>query len=352
MKLVHSFSEIFQHKKYNKIACDIYGVLHDGYLAYPYTVETLKKLQQLNQQVILLSNSSRMYPALSKQLETKFNISTFVYNDILSSGKLTQLFLQDCDTYLTKKVKNMDISCHATLRDSQQPSMTAIEFCQHYLVNKNNNNKIYRFFIAGDLDYLTPLFQDLTSFQPTDHWEDDEMDFVLLGSIQPLDKNNTTIIDTYNEESIQQHYMPFLKSCLKRNIPLVCVNPDVLAPHGTYDDGSQRLLICPGYIGAMYEAIGGKVLYFGKPFKSIYDYLLQDQKEQDQSILCVGDNINTDVLGATEANLDVVLILGGVHASSLLSLIDDEQQLIDQVRQLCQLENIQEPTYLMPYLKY
>ncbi|CAO3618581.1 unnamed protein product [Cunninghamella blakesleeana] len=375
MKLVQSFSDIFQHKEYKTIACDIYGVLHDGFQAYPYTVEALKTIQQQKQdsKVILLSNSSRMYLALSKQLENKFNISTLLYNDVLSSGKLTRLFLQDCHTYLTNRMNPsspppMKISCHATLRDQQYPSMTAIDFCNHYLITKNKDEPIKKFFIAGDVDYLLPLYHDLnTVFQPIYDWENEEMDFVLLGSIQNLYKKEV-IIDTYNEQSIQQHYMPFLNHCLKKEIPLICVNPDVLAPHGTYEDGSQRLLICPGYIGELYESMGGKVLYFGKPFKSIYDYLINQQQQEQQeqgdekeeekkgnkspSILCVGDNVSTDVLGATEANLDVVFILGGVHASSLLPLLDDEQQLIDQVKELCQLENIQEPTYLMPYLKY
>ncbi|KAI8079768.1 HAD-like domain-containing protein [Halteromyces radiatus] len=360
MKILQSFSELYANgEQYDTIACDIYGVLHDGYEPYPYTMETLKELQQRKQDVVLLSNSSRMYSALSQQLIDKFNITPQAYNDILSSGKLTRLFLQDCQMYTT--TKQDIVSCFATVGGNASISnsninhqstiattMTAAGFCQQYqLALKQEDTKI-RFFIAGDVDYLEPLYRDLTVFEATDDWY--SMEFVLVGSIQRLYGDDE--VNPFDEESVQQHYKPFFDICLKRGIPFICTNPDVLAPHGVNQDGSQRLLLCPGYIGQLYESMGGTVLYFGKPFSSIYKYLQNKQNNQSGGrILCIGDNVATDVLGANDADLDVVLILGGVHASTLLSTKNDTE-LLSQVRDLCQQAGTREPTYVMPYLRY
>ncbi|KAI8337982.1 HAD-like domain-containing protein [Chlamydoabsidia padenii] len=338
MKYIKSFSELADlDTKYDTIACDIYGVLHDGYEPYPYTLSTLQHLTKQAPQVILLSNSSRMYKALSHQLANTFNIQPDAYNDILSSGRLTRLFLEDCQRYLMPGDDTWTPSCHAThCHQSTQTSLTAVEFCQQ----QNWEHQQVRFFIAGGIDYLGPLYHDLDRFTPTQDWHD--MDIILLGSIKRLYGDDP--IDLYDEHSIQTHYRPFLTACVARQVPMLCTNPDVWAPSGTHDDGSQRLLICPGYIGELYKAMGGHVLYFGKPFSSIYDHL-------GRASLCVGDNVATDVLGATRAGLDVVLILGGVHAKDF-SDDQEEEQVLDQVRVLCQEAGTQEPTYVMPYLRW
>jgi HAD superfamily hydrolase (TIGR01450 family) len=328
MKFINSFSELAEVQKYDTIACDIYGVLHDGYEPYPYTLQTLQHLESRNQ-VVLLSNSSRMYPALSHQLSSTFNIAPAAYNDILSSGKLTRLFLEDCQRYLEGQATATQLG--------------AQDFCAQ---QEWTTKRVVRFFIAGGLDYLGPLYHGLDCFEPTEDW--DAMAFVLLGSIKPL--YGTDKVDPFDETSVIAHYRPFLEKCLARKVPVICTNPDVWAPSGINPiDGSQRLLICPGYVGEMYKAMGGQVLYFGKPYKTIYDYL--GKSSGGRKILCVGDNVATDVLGANDSGLDVVLILGGVHAKQFPNL-HDLHTVFAQVRQLCQEAGTQEPTYVMPYLRW
>lgn len=336
MKFINSLSELTAVQKYETIACDIYGVLHDGYEPYPYTLQTLQHLQSRNQeQVVLLSNSSRMYPALSHQLASTFNIAPAAYNDILSSGKLARLFLEDCQRCIDGRAA-AGSSCYATVNSTTR--LGAHDFC-----DQQGWTAPVRFFVAGGLDYLGPLYHGLDGFEPTEDW--DAMAFVLLGSIKRL--YGTDDVDPFDEASVTTHYRPFLEKCLARHVPVICTNPDVWAPSGVNpEDGSQRLLICPGYVGEMYRAMGGQVLYFGKPYKTIYDYL-----DDGKKILCVGDNVATDVLGATEAGLDVVLILGGVHAKQLPDF-QDHQAVFTQVRQLCQEAGTQEPTYVMPYLRW
>lgn len=344
MQIVDGFKEIFSQKEYDTIACDIYGVIHDGIQAYPFSKDALTQCKANGDHVILLSNSTRLQDRLDAAMSSKFGITNDSYQEILSSGVLTKLFLKDIAEYLeTNKVKSA--SCHATARqDGRSMRMEPEEFASKYL-------KTGKFFLAGDPDWQEPLYLPLApTITRTMDW--DEMEFLLLGSIRGVNPDRNPI-DPFNEEQVQADYRPLLAKCLEKGIPVICANPDVFAPNGVNEeDGSTKLLICPGYVGKMYEDMGGKVLYFGKPFKSIYEFLIENKtKFKNSNVICVGDNITTDIKGATEAGLDVVMILGGVHNEELKSATNDEE-LKAKVKELCVEHGSKEPTYLMRFFKY
>lgn len=350
MKIVENFTEILQQVKYDTIACDIYGVIHDGIQAYTYSKSALKELKSRDEHVILLSNSTRLEDKLNINMKTKFDIDNTCYQEILSSGVLTKLFLKDlAESLETGQVKSP--SCHATAQfHGTSTRIEADEFAKKYL-------KSGRFFLAGDPDWQEPLYLPLSPTMTRVHdWE--QMEFVLLGSIRGLYPDERPV-DPFNEEEVRKDYYPLLEKCLEKEIPIICANPDVFAPNGLDSDGNTKLLICPGYVGKMYEEMGGQVLYFGKPFKSIYDYLIENKAkssikhgdgEPSKRIVCVGDNVATDIKGATEAGLDVVMILGGVHWEELKDAKDDDE-LKSRVRKLCKEFGSQEPTYLMKLLR-
>lgn len=351
MRLVQNFTEILQQVKYDTIACDIYGVIHDGIKAYPYSKSALQELKSHDEHVILLSNSTRLQDKLDVNMTSKFNIDSSCYEEILSSGVLTKLFLNDVANSLkTGELKR--IACHATAQlKGESTRMEPDEFAKKYL-------KTGKFFLAGDPDWQEPLYLPLAPTL-TRVYDWDQIEFVLLGSIRGLYPEEKPV-DPFSEKDVRADYQPLLNKCLERDIPIICANPDVFAPNGLDAEGNTKLLICPGYVGQMYEEMGGQVLYFGKPFKSIYEYLIKNKakesvKEGDNQsstrIICVGDNIATDVKGATEAGLDVVMILGGVHWEDLKDAKDDEE-LKSRVREMCKKFGSPEPTYLMPLLRY
>ncbi|KAI8978017.1 HAD-like domain-containing protein [Pilobolus umbonatus] len=346
MKVVDSLSEILSKQKYDTIACDIYGVLHDGIQTYPYSQSALHLSQESHQRILLLSNSTRLQDKLEKSLQNTFEIDNTCYEEIISSGKLTKLFLADMAEYLSEGKMKYPPACHATaLVKGKGSRMEPDEFSRKYL-------KTGKFFLAGDPDWQEPLYMPLSPIISRVYdWN--EMDFVLLGSIRGLSPEKD--IDVFSEKEVREDYQPLLDKCLERGIPIICANPDVFAPNGLNEDGTTKFLICPGYVGQMYEDMGGMVLYFGKPFKSIYEYLMthksQSTNRHADRILCVGDNIATDIKGATDAGLDVVLILGGVHYEEFKA-IQDEDTLKMKVKELCDECNSKEPTYIMPLLKY
>ena len=84
---------------------------------------------------------------------------------------------------------------------------------------------------------------------------------------------------------------------------LVCTNPDLTVHRGNKEE------YCAGYIAKIFESIGGKVIYYGKPYKEIYKMCF----EENEKVLAIGDNLRTDIKGANNLNKDCLFISGGVH---------------------------------------
>jgi ribonucleotide monophosphatase NagD (HAD superfamily) len=72
---------------------------------------------------------------------------------------------------------------------------------------------------------------------------------------------------------------------------------------------------CAGALADLYEGMGGRVLWYGKPHPSIYDYAvgLAGHPPRD-AVLVVGDALVTDMLGAAAQGFDAVFVQGGIHA--------------------------------------
>lgn len=88
-----------------------------------------------------------------------------------------------------------------------------------------------------------------------------------------------------------------------------CLNPDRIVIH------QGETMICAGALADAYKAMGGRVIWHGKPYPSVYDYALRlaDSPPKEQ-VLAIGDGLQTDVLGAALYDIDCVFVQGGIHA--------------------------------------
>ena len=75
------------------------------------------------------------------------------------------------------------------------------------------------------------------------------------------------------------------------------------------DRGDKREL-CAGSVAMVFEKMGGKVVYFGKPYPEVYNLSINNKGKK---ILSVGDNLNTDIKGANLLNYDSLIISNGIH---------------------------------------
>ena len=111
----------------------------------------------------------------------------------------------------------------------------------------------------------------------------------------------TGIINNHEEDL--SYYKKLLKNHTSKK--LICTNPDLIVHRG------NTVEYCAGTIAQIFESLGGKVIYFGKPYKEIYKMCLSDNKK----IIAIGDNLNTDIKGANNMNIDSIFITSGVHRS-------------------------------------
>ena len=88
-----------------------------------------------------------------------------------------------------------------------------------------------------------------------------------------------------------------------------CLNPDRMVIRGGVAEA------CAGALADIYEAIGGRVAWYGKPHKAIYEHALHLAGDPAASeVLAIGDALYTDILGAARMGFDCVFVTGGIHA--------------------------------------
>ena len=108
-------------------------------------------------------------------------------------------------------------------------------------------------------------------------------------------------------------YENIFKRWIERKKTFICANPDEVVSRG------NQIEFCAGSLAKYYKKLGGRVLYFGKPYEEIYKFAkLTIEKNcekyvEKKKILAVGDNLKTDIHGAQNFNIDSLLILNGIY---------------------------------------
>jgi HAD superfamily hydrolase (TIGR01459 family) len=111
----------------------------------------------------------------------------------------------------------------------------------------------------------------------------------------------TGMFDSY--EGDLNYYKDLLKDQTSKK--LICTNPDLTVHRGDIEE------YCAGSIAKIFESLGGKTVYFGKPYKEIYKMCFS----KEEKVIAIGDNLNTDIKGANDIKIDSIFISNGVHRS-------------------------------------
>jgi len=116
-----------------------------------------------------------------------------------------------------------------------------------------------------------------------------------------------------DETETPDDYAGLLGRMCALGLPMVCANPDIMVERG------ERLVYCAGALAERYAAIGGEVIYAGKPHAPIYElaFALVDEARGSplprHRIVAIGDGIRTDIAGAAAQDIDSVFVASGVH---------------------------------------
>jgi len=115
-----------------------------------------------------------------------------------------------------------------------------------------------------------------------------------------------------------EDYRETLAAFRARNVPMICANPDLVV------ERDKKLIPCAGLIAQAYEAIGGDVVYAGKPYRPVYETALKMAGElaggpapEIARTVAVGDAIRTDIAGAAAYGIPSILVARGIHAEEL-----------------------------------
>ena len=191
---------------------------------------------------------------------------------------------------------------YVLLTNAPRPNSDVIKFLGKLGLDDQKSFKVYTSG-QGSLNYLSNEKKDLKFFHLGPG-----RDFNLFKNFESLKQkkveNADYIICTglFDEFENLQFYKKFLSPFVDKE--MVCTNPDLIVDRGDETE------YCAGSIAKIFEEIGGKVKYFGKPYPLVYEKSINNKSK---TVLCIGDNLNTDIKGANLQNFNSLFILNGIH---------------------------------------
>jgi HAD superfamily hydrolase (TIGR01459 family) len=250
MKRINGLKEIAD--QFDLFLVDQYGVLHDGIAAYPETIEALANIASPERGVVVLTNSGKSAAANQARLAA-LGFAGSSYH-VVSSGE----------------VALQGVKAGAFGRDLATGSAVCV---------------IGR---AGDTYAFCSDDFRLVS-RP-----EDAACLVIAGSDAPR-----TSLDAYRSA---------LAGAAQIRVPAICVNPDItMIRHGS-------LIPAPGAIARIYQDLGGRVDYVGKPHPAIFQsaHALFDRVPSNRVVM-IGDSPEHDVAGARSMEFATLLVRTGIH---------------------------------------
>lgn len=237
---------------YKLLLSDVWGVVHNGVAAYPAACEALKTARANGATVILISNAPRPGVVVAKQI-AKWGVPADCYDTIVASGDVAR---------------------------------TELEF--------HPEAKLFHLGPARDLPNYDGLPNKLVG--------EGECDIAV-------------VTGPFNDEvEVAEDYRAMLEKLIKRDVLMLCANPDLVVERG------DKLIVCAGALAQLYEQMGGKAIYAGKPYAPIYDQVvavaekMRGEKIRKEEMLAIGDGARTDLKGAALQGIDCLFITGGIHA--------------------------------------
>jgi HAD superfamily hydrolase (TIGR01459 family) len=237
--------------RYDVLVCDVWGVVHDGVVAYPGAMEALPRFRARGGRVVLLSNAPLPRQGVERVLEAK-GVRRDAWDAIVSSGDLTRQHVEACGF---RAVHHVGPDRDLGLFEGTGVSRVALETAEALVV--------------------TGLLHD--------------------------------------DRETAEDYRPLLVRALGRDLEVVCANPDLVVEVGGVPHP------CAGAIAALYEEMGGRVAWMGKPYPVAYRAAFAAAESlcgtaiDRQRVLAIGDAVRTDLAGAAAARIDALFVAQGIH---------------------------------------
>jgi HAD superfamily hydrolase (TIGR01459 family) len=242
---------------YDVLFCDIWGVVHNGRVAYAGANEALPRYRAGGGKVVLVSNAPMTAPAVARLLDDK-GVRREAWDAIVSSGDIA---------------------------------------LRH--IAERGYRRLHR---------IGPELRDISFFEglPGPHADLTEADAIAC----------TGLVDDRREQPEQ--YRPLLEAARARELPFVCANPDLAVDvgHLRLPCAGALATLYEGIGGAVFWA--GKP--HRSAYSAAHDEArrLAGGEVAPAKILAIGDSVRTDLAGAASYGIDALLIGQGLHREVLM----------------------------------
>jgi HAD superfamily hydrolase (TIGR01459 family) len=243
--------------RYSSFIVDQWGVLHDGGSPYPDAIDGLERLRAAGKRVVLLSNSGKR-AAVNVARLGEMGIGDALFDGVVTSGEATW----------------------RALAERTDPFFAGL------------GRRCILWARYGDRSVVEGLPLDLVD-------DIEEAELILLAGT--------------DDHLTLEHFAEALERAARRDLPMVCANPDVVAVHP-----GGGLGMAPGAVARRYQELGGRVGYVGKPHRPVYELCLDRLGYPPvEEIVAVGDSLAHDVAGAAGMGIDAALVVAGIQADEL-----------------------------------
>jgi len=266
--------------RYDVILCDIWGVVHNGVAAFPSASAALAAFRRRGGAVVMITNAPRPAAPVRRQL-LKLGVAPEAFDEVATSGDATIGLIAE---RIAEPVLHIGPPRDLSLFDAAAEA-------------------------AG---------------RPPRRVSLDEAQYAVCTGLRD---DVTETLDDYDAE---------LRTMADRAMPMICANPDIVIHRG------ETLVYCAGALAGRFEALGGDVVYAGKPHAPIYRRALalaeaaRGVPVDERRVLAVGDGMRTDIAGAARAGLDALLVTRGIHRVALHGEAFEEPADPGKLKRLCE----------------
>jgi len=323
--------------QYDAFTLDQFGVLSNVHSAFPGVVECLTQLRTLGKSTVILSNCAGRVGFQRNKLEKIMGIDSKLVSGIVTSGELT----------------------HAYLRQNREKLGSRVLWIA-----------------SEDLEArgLADFFHDLEGFTLAESVKD--ADFILVSGVGSIFAGTPCAISTtFEEDAITKPFEKYFRLACHHSLPMLCANPDeelfakTTAKRSTIEKqgagasmrtqhmrdkngrAKNSTKYMPGLLARRYMEIGGRVIFFGKPYTAAFEAarrLLEEQGFGDGRICHVGDSLNHDVVGADHAGFDAAWVVQtGVDKTHL-----KKDACAGDVHTLCRNLQLPSPAVVVPRFEW
>jgi HAD superfamily hydrolase (TIGR01459 family) len=254
-QIIEAAGPLLQH--YDVLFCDVWGVVHNGHVAFDGACAALTKFRAGGGTVILVSNAPVPAFRVAAMLEAR-HVPQSAWDEIVSSGALA-------------------------LAHIKQQGYARV----HGIGPKDRDAAFFKQCSAT----LTAL--------------DDAEAIVCTGLTNDVDET-------------PDDYRPLLELALARGLPFVCANPDLVVDVGGthYWCAGAIAEIYVGMGGVVYWA--GKPHRSAYEAAHRSAEVLRGKSVDPRRSLVIGDAIRTDMAGAQRFGVDALFVASGIHKSDVM----------------------------------